>query len=208
MSNPRKQLIFGLTLSSLLALVAASPIDIEQNSTTCVYTNIAPEIDLLFGTRVISSDQTVLADASAYIREVGVLSNEVFLPLHFESVKARGGRGRSEVVFNADCAEATFRVGLAEDGQKVVDEIKLTFVAHDGSRKTCSTKGLRLSYDEDKHLACNEQMKFNCQVASSDSTYMMIAELNMDFEFEFGRDPTKTQPGVYSTPAQECKRQA
>lgn len=193
-----------LLASLILGLAASSQIDIEQN-VTCVYENIAPTLDPSEMKQLVSPDGTALAHVSAYVRDIGPLSAEVFLSSQFESLKLRGGRHRSEVVFVSDCSKMTIKVGLTEQNEKVIDGIELNFMGRQGVTKTCSTRNLRVIYKEDEHYSCRKHSVYPCYANSSDSTYMQVAEINLNLEFETGRDPSKTEPGHYSTSASVCR---
>lgn len=199
-----KLLSEAILLASLIISATSSPIDVEQNG-TCVYANIAPTLDPSEMTQLASPDGTALAHVSGYVRDIGPLSAEVFLPFQFQSLKARGGKHRSEVVFVSDCSQMTIKVGLTEHNEKVIDGIELNFMGKEKVTKTCSTRNLRTVYGEDKHYSCRKHSVYPCYANSSDHTYMQVAEINLNLEFETGRDPSKAEPGHYSTSADVCK---
>lgn len=202
---PSKLLLSGcLFLTFLAALTSSSPVE-NGGNVTCIFKNTAPILDPSEMTQLISLDGTALAHISSYVRDVGPLSAEVFLPLKFESVRVRGGKHRSELIFVADCGQIAIKTGLTEYQEKVIDGIELNFKSQDGTVKTCSTRNLQMIFGEDKHYSCRKHSVYPCYANSSDNTYMEVAEINLNLEFETGRDPSKTENGYYSTSAEVCK---
>lgn len=193
-----------LFLTILGVLTTCSPVE-DKQVVTGIFSDIAPTLDPSEMTQLASMNGTALAHISGYVREIGPLRPEVFLPLKFESVRVRGGKHRGELVFEADHGQIAIKVGMTEQQEKVIDEIELSFKSlDDTSRKTCSTRNLRIIYGEDKHYSCRQQSVYPCYRNSSDFTYMEVAEINLSLEFETGRDPN-TEPGHYSTPEDLCR---